>query len=96
LISAAGGSGAALANDPRLKLDGVDNWGAISLASGANHTPGRSSILLHLVGPPDGALALAAVHLFISLCFCRVFPPKLFYFCVWLPHENQEEMPGCR
>lgn len=50
LISAAGGDGGALVAKSSLALDGVDNWAAI-----AHHgTPGRSSILLHLVGPPDG------------------------------------------
>jgi len=34
--------------------DGVDNWDALALTPGKDHTPGRSNILLHLVGPPDG------------------------------------------
>ena len=54
LISAAGGDGAALSRNASLQLDGVDCWDAIALTPGRDHTPPRSSILLHLVGPPDG------------------------------------------
>ena len=32
----------------------MDNWDALALTPGKDHTPGRSNILLHLVGPPDG------------------------------------------
>jgi arylsulfatase A-like enzyme len=57
LISAAGGDGNALTKNDTLKLDGVDCWDAIALTPGKSHSPPRNSILLHLVGPPDGDMS---------------------------------------
>lgn len=53
LFSAAGGDGAALARNATLKLNGVDQWGALSLIDGLNRTAPRTEVLLHLAGPDN-------------------------------------------
>jgi hypothetical protein len=53
LFSAAGGDGAALARNTTLKLNGVDQWGALSLIDGLNRTAPRTEVLLHLAGPDN-------------------------------------------
>lgn len=53
LYSAAGGDAAALVANTTLKLDGLDQWGAVSQIAGLNHTGPRSEVLLHLAGPDN-------------------------------------------
>lgn len=46
LVSAAGGDGGALTRNATLRLDGHDQWGALSLQPGLNHTAPRTEMLV--------------------------------------------------
>ena len=70
---AAGGAAGPFANASEHK-DGIDQWGAVSLGAGLNHSAPRTEVLLNLYGPDNNDASTYSVR--VRLCAPLPSPPR--------------------